>query len=51
LKLILIKYISKYIDNINLIKYQEIKEIISELKKEMELEEAPKNEIEEINQF
>ena len=48
LKLILIKYISKYIDNINLIKYQEIKEIISELKKEMELEEAPKNEIEEI---
>ena len=48
LKLILIKYVSKYIDNINLIKYQEIKEIISELKKEMELEEAPKNEIEEI---
>ena len=42
LKLILIKYISGFIDDVNLIKSEEIREIISELKKDMNLENSPK---------
>ena len=42
LKLILIKYISGFIDDVNVIKSEEIREIISELKKDMNLENSPK---------
>ena len=45
LKLILIKYIANFIDNINLISNQVIREIIIELKKGMKLEESPQQNI------
>ena len=45
LRMILLKYISSCIDNINLIKSPEIREIVSELKMGIKLEESPEADI------
>ena len=45
LKLILIKYISNCIDNINLISSKEIRDIVCELKKGIKLEENPQKDV------
>ena len=45
LKLILIKYISTSIKDINLITSKEIKEIVLELRKDLKLEESPEDDI------
>ena len=45
LRLILIKYISNFINNINLIKSEEIRGIVSELASDMKLVESPEEDI------